>query len=628
MKIIVFRRYVNRGQTMPEVEIIRAHRGPGARGKTICEERARVAAYCRVSTDDEEQLDSYNSQVRHYTELIKSKPEWDFVEVYADEAITGTMIDKRDNFKKMINDALSGKMDVILTKSISRFARNTLDVLKYVRLLREHRVAIRFEEEKIDTSTMDGELLLSVLSAVYQQEVENISANVKKGLRMKMQRGELIGFQGCLGYDYFPDTKEIKVNEEEAKIVRLIFKEYLQGYGCTSIARHLEEKGIKTKQGSTKWTNGGIMGILKNEKYKGDLLLGKTYTVNPISKKRLRNFGEEDRFFIHQHHEAIITAMEYEKAQEIRTNRNKGKIGGAFSPGVHVRVSQRFTFSCMLECGFCGKVLARRMWHSSTTHKKVIWHCVSATKHGKKFCPHSKGIAEECIEHAFVQSFQMTVQRNKGTVDELLDRLKESIEKNTQDDKKGELQRRIYRLNSKINKLVDLRLDGGIEKETYESRYKALFNELEKTKAENEKIDLQSSHQKDVQTRLDVFRSVLDLNVNMINFDPDVFNSIVEKVVVGGFDEEGEPDPDKLVFVYRTNVTDERSADDFKPPRKPRRKQSDQLNEKNGSMTSAADAGYVELEPLAASKGCLSSSSELLETASNEDGRHTSSAWR
>ena len=139
---------------------------------------------------------------------------------------------------------------------------------------------------------------------------------------------------------------------------------------------------------------------------------------------------------------------------------------------------------------------------------------------------------------------------------------------------------------------------------------------------------MQSSHQKDVQTRLDVFRSVLDLNVNMINFDPDVFNSIVEKVVVGGFDEEGEPDPDKLVFVYRTNVTDERSADDFKPPRKPRRKQSDQLNEKNGSMTSAADAGYVELEPLAASKECLSSSSELLETASNEDGRHTSSAWR
>ena len=165
---------------MLDVKILKGKRGYDASETGIFKEKLRVAAYCRVSTDDEEQLDSYNSQVRHYTELIKSKPEWDFVEVYADEAITGTMIDKRDNFKKMINDAIGGEMDVILTKSISRFARNTLDVLKYVRLLREHKVAIRFEEEKIDTSTMDGELLLSVLSAVYQQEVENISAGSRE----------------------------------------------------------------------------------------------------------------------------------------------------------------------------------------------------------------------------------------------------------------------------------------------------------------------------------------------------------------------------------------------------------------------------------------------------------------
>ena len=613
---------------MLDVKIIKGKRGYNAGENGVFQDRIKVAAYCRVSTDDEEQLDSYNSQVRHYTELIKAKPEWDFVEVYADEAITGTMVDKRDSFKKMINDAISGKMDVILTKSISRFARNTLDVLKYVRLLREHKVAIRFEEEKIDTSTMDGELLLSVLSAVYQQEVENVSANVKKGLRMKMQRGELVGFQGCLGYDYYTDTKEIAVNEEEAKTVRFIFKQYLKGYGCTSIARQLEEKGVKTKQGGSRWTNGGIMGILKNEKYKGDLLLGKTYTVNPISKKRLRNFGEEDQFFIHQHHEPIITVLEYEKAQEIRTNRNRGKVGGAFSPGVHVRVSQRFVFSCMLECGFCGKVLARRIWHSSTTHKKIMWHCVSATKTGKKVCPHSKAVSEEAIENAFVQSFQMTIQQNKGTVDELLDRLKESIEENAQVDTTGELQRKINRLNSKINKLLDLRLDGGIEKETYEEKYKLLSRELGKLKAENEKVDLQSSRQKDVQKRLDVFRSVLESNVSMKKFDPDVFNSIVEKVVVGGFDEDGESDPNKLIFIYRTNVTDERSADDFKPPRRPRRKPNNNLTEENGSIISTPDTGYVEMEPLAASKDCLSSSSELTETASIEDDRHTSSASR
>ena len=185
----------------------------------------------------------------------------------------------------------------------------------------------------------------------------------------------------------------------------------------------------------------------------------------------------------------------------------------------------------------------------------------------------------------------------------------------------GELQTKINRLNSKINKLLDLRLDGGIEKETYEEKYKLLSRELGKLKAENEKVDLQSSRQKDVQKRLDIFRSVLESNVSMKKFDPDVFNSIVEKVVVGGFDEDGESDPNKLIFIYRTNVTDERSADDFKPPRRPRRKTNNNLTE-NGSIISMPDTGYVEMEPLAASKECLPSSSELEENASIEDDRH------
>ena len=185
-------------------------------------------------------------------------------------------------------------------------------------MLKEKGIAVFFEDENINTLTMDGELILVVLSSVAQQEVENISSNVKKGLKMKMQRGELVGFQGCLGYDYHKDTKSISVNEKEAEIVRYIFNRYIEGAGCTVIANELENLGYKTKYGSSRWVQSTVIGIIKNEKYKGDLLLGKTFTVDPISKRRLENFGEEDKFYIRDHHEAIISEEIFEEAQKIK----------------------------------------------------------------------------------------------------------------------------------------------------------------------------------------------------------------------------------------------------------------------------------------------------------------------
>ena len=204
---------------MSGVEIINARNTLSPRARTNFAKRLRVAAYCRVSTDSEDQLNSYKSQVAYYTELIKGNSDWTLAGIYADEAITGTQVTKREDFQRLINDCMNGDIDMIVTKSISRFARNTLDTLKYVRMLKEKGIAVFFEEENINTLTMDGELLLVILSSVAQQEVENISANVKKGLKMKMQRGELAGFQGCLGYDYHPEDKTITVNEEEAETV-------------------------------------------------------------------------------------------------------------------------------------------------------------------------------------------------------------------------------------------------------------------------------------------------------------------------------------------------------------------------------------------------------------------------
>lgn len=201
--------------------------------------RLRVAAYARVSTDLEDQLNSLESQVKYYNEKINENNEWLFVEVYADESISGTQDYKRSNFMRMIQDSLNGKIDLILTKSISRFARNTLDTLKYVRMLKEKNVAILFEEENINTLEMAGELLLTILSSVAQQESETISSHVKLGLKMKQQRGELIGYNGCLGYNYDKESKSISVNEEEAEIVKYIFNRYAQGVGSSIIAKEL-----------------------------------------------------------------------------------------------------------------------------------------------------------------------------------------------------------------------------------------------------------------------------------------------------------------------------------------------------------------------------------------------------
>ena len=208
---------------------------------------------------------------------------------------------RQENFLKLMEDCMSGMIDIVMTKSISRFSRNLVDTLQYVRMLKERGVTIIFEKENINTSTMESEMQLA------QNEVESLSQNVKMGVKMKMRRGEMMGFNGCLGYDYHPENKSITVNEAEAETVRYIFDRYIEGYGAYTIAKELTALGKVNKKGQIKWTDSGVRGIIKNEKYKGDLLQGKTYTVDPISKRRLDNRGEEDRFYIKDHHEAIVS---------------------------------------------------------------------------------------------------------------------------------------------------------------------------------------------------------------------------------------------------------------------------------------------------------------------------------
>jgi DNA invertase Pin-like site-specific DNA recombinase len=305
--------------------------------------KLRVAAYCRVSTTSDEQIDSFNSQMTYYKTLIESNPNWVNAGIYADEGITGTAAEKRPDFMRMITDAMQGRIDVILVKSLSRFARNTVDTLNYVRALKEKKVYVRFEEEHIDTATEQGELLITVLSSVAQQEVQNTSEHVKKGLSMMMSKGDLVGFNSCLGYNYDEKTKKITINEKEAEIIRYIFKRYLEGIGTTVLARELGEHGWKTKYGSAHWCDSTILGILKNEKYKGDLLQGKTFTVDPITKKRLENRGESDKFYLTNHHEPIVSVDEWERANAMLQKRSYVR---RLNPdGTRSRFSRTYPFS-------------------------------------------------------------------------------------------------------------------------------------------------------------------------------------------------------------------------------------------------------------------------------------------
>ena len=537
-----------------EVEIIKA-KGAGedtSTGRKI--DRLRVAAYCRVSTDDEDQIKSYNSMVRYYTDLIKSNKQWVFAGVFADKAITGTKTDKREEFQLLIQECLSGNIDLVIAKSIPRFARNTLDTLKYVRMLRERNIAVYFEVEKINT-LKDGEFLLTILSSVAQQEVENTSAYVKKGLKMKMKRGELVGFQGCLGYDYDVVTKSLSINEEGAETVRYIFDRYVAGAGSTMIARELNEQGISTIKGNP-WTSSSVMGIINNEKYKGDILLGKTFTVDPISKRRLENLGEEDRFYIKNHHEPIVSEETFARAQEIRERRNGGRKKGV-APGKREKFSRQYAFSCMLECGFCGANLSRRRWHSSSKYTKTIWQCVESTKHGKRFCPDSKGIPEQVIEDAFIESYRMLCTDHKDVLEEFIRRVEKTLSEDSIEDKIEKLNRSVYNIQYKRKKLLENYLEGVVAKDIYEETDVGYEKKLSEAKAQLSMLEQQYDNEGSLQRRLADFRKALSKNQILEEFDRGIFESIIEKVIVGGYDENGEKDPYKIIFIYKTGFKNE-----------------------------------------------------------------------
>ena len=531
----------------------RSRSSNGAGGHAVRVERIRVAAYCRVSTDGDEQLGSFESQKLYYEQKIADNPEWVNAGIFADEAITGTKTDKRNGFQEMIARCQNGEIDMILTKSISRFARNTVDTLNYVRMLKDKNIAIFFEKENINTLDMNGELLLTIMSSLAQQEVESLSQNVKIGLQMKMKRGEMVGFNGCFGYDYDPETKTLSVNEDEAQTVRMIYDMYLQGYGTTTIAKRLIELGIKNKKGEVSWHTHGVMGIIKNEKYKGDILLGKTFTTDPISKRRLANFGEENQYYIRDHHEPIVSREIWDEAEKIRKKRAKNKV--VETTGNRERYTRQYAFSSMCECAYCGHKLTRRTRHSSSIYEKPVWQCMNATKNGIANCPNCKAIDETILEGAFLDAFKLLAGNFDDVLDVVLSYVEESANNDDNIRRKQQIDKDISALESKKSRMTDMLIDGTITKEVYDEKLVEFTRKLH-TLSDKRKILADSINTRnDISKRMSELRETLEKEDILDEFDRTVFESIIEKVYVGGYEEDGTPDPYKLTFILKGNQT-------------------------------------------------------------------------
>ena len=508
----------------------------------------RVCAYARVSTEKEEQINSYNSQLKYYEEKIKSNSNWKYVGIYADEGITETLDYKREGFMKMMQDATNNKFDMIITKSISRFGRNIFDTLKYVRLLKEKGITIYFEEEHINTLELSGEIMLTVMSAMAQQESENISSHVKLGLQMKLKRGELIGYNGCLGYVYDKESKQILVNYEEAEIVRYIFERYCQGVGCTTIAKELTSMKYTTPTGKKKWHESTIRGILKNEKYKGDVLQGKTYTTDPISHRRVVNMGEENMYYMQEHHEPIISERMFNQVQKILQKRG-GVRGSGRRKG---NFSRKYPFSSRLYCGFCGSFLTRRNWHSETKNSITVWHCMEFVKHGKENCPHCKAIKETIIEEAFTQSYKLLCDSNKELIQTFLNEMEVMIQEESNECSIKRLEEQKQILKEKIDKLIDLNLNGTISTETLQEKKAKLQNKINKLTKEQEHLQLEIEDSMSLNQGLNKFKTLFKDNEIMPNFDKDVFELIIEKVIIGEKDSKGKINPRVITFILKS----------------------------------------------------------------------------
>ena len=410
---------------MPRVTTIPATRNQFTALPSMSFTKRRTAAYARVSTDSDEQFTSYEAQIDYYTKLITAREDWEYVDVYTDEGISALNTKHRDGFKQMIQDALDGKIDLIVTKSVSRFARNTVDSLVTIRKLKEKGVECYFEKENIFTFDGKGELLLTIMSSLAQEESRSISENVTWGQRKRFSDGKIsIGYSQFLGYEKGEDGNP-KVVPEQAETVRLIYKLFLEGKTTQGIANFLMEHGTLSPAGKQTWRSSTIASILTNEKYKGDALLQKRFTVNFLTKELRINNGEVPQYYVEGSHEAIIAPEEFEAVQEEMARRNE--LGRAYSDKA---------FHSKIICGDCGGFYGRKVWHSTDEYKSVIFQCNQKFKNEDR-CRTPK-LSEDEIKGRFLAAYN-ELMGSRSTVIADCELIRQTLSDTTQLD--SEMQR-------------------------------------------------------------------------------------------------------------------------------------------------------------------------------------------
>ena len=446
----------------------------------------RVAAYCRVSTDREEQEHSFETQKAMYTEMIMMKPSWQTAGIYADEGITGTVAKKRPGFMKMIEDCRKGKIDMIVTKSVSRFSRNNLDCLMYVRELKQLGIPIIFEKEGINTIQVSSELLLTLFGALSQAESESISMNVKLGIRQSLKNGNVrFSYKTFLGYRKGVDGQP-EIVPEQADIVRRIYNDFLAGATYLEIAKRLTEEHVPTMGGGNRWFSERIKSILKNEKYKGDALLQKTYITDPISKRVKKNNGELPMYYVENSHPAIIERRIFDRVQEeIARRAGKKKVKQTGTKTELGRYSGKYALTELLYCGECGTPYRRCTW-SRNGKKKIVWRCVSRLDYGKKYCKNSPSVEESRLHNAIAAAITKKANSEEINIGGIMNHI-ESFGSRRDTDGIIQRQRRIAEIEKVIDDLARLNSD---EAQSGELDYKfsELYAELYSVKDELEEM--------------------------------------------------------------------------------------------------------------------------------------------
>lgn len=506
----------------------------------------RACAYCRVSTDSEDQKTSYDSQRIHYKNYIEENPNYEFVGIYADEGITGTQTKKREQFNQMMSDALNGKIDLIIAKSISRFARNTVDTLNCVRTLREHDVDVYFEKENIHTLGLSNELFLTLYSAFAQAESESISENVKAGVRMKMKRGELVGKYAPFGYLYDKELNKLVIDESKKDIIIYIFEEYSKGIGFRTITLNLNELGIPSPTGR-KWCHASVRRVITNEKYVGDLRSGKYYSDNVISHKRKVNYGEKEQYFTSNHHEAIISRELWNKCQEILEKRSKiVKLDGNRD-----KFSRKYPFSSKIYCGICGERFIRRSYKIRSNNKEVAyWICRSYRN--KIECSNLLHYKQEELEDIFIKVYNKLTLNKDTYINSFIKKVNDTLLDNTDYKNSNKIKEEISRLQNRLSNLIDLKLDNKIPKEILESKeleITAQINELENKLISNQDLELTRKQKLE---QVGNIVKILKEYPGLTKFNEDIFNNLVDRIIIGEVLDNGEEDLYRIKFILKT----------------------------------------------------------------------------